>query len=475
MTAPSAPSGSRPRPRANWALNAVLAGILLWCAARRGRQRRHRRRRRRPRADPAAAAAAAADDRALTPPPPPRRRLTLLTVSRSKLATSVATPAPARDAAAAAAATEAVVAAALAAADAARADAAPAAQHALASADTSAGERLPGAALEAWRFNATTPFLDAVRSCRSLRCLRDAHLQPRGGAKFNFPHFMIAGWSKSATTSVYQYLNDHPQVLSPTQKEPMLLTDRCTYPGGAMSCPPERVREYIQHILKVHAFADSGGALAAYEATPRIMDAGPELAKHLAQLMPWVKLVALLREPVSRAMSKYVHHATDDKFQNKGCMGRHAIDWCLVHDEAQTYGNPRDRYYFKPIAEYLDYFPPSQLLFVQYEELVAEATQARELRRIKEFIGVDVAGLPDALEKERAVCRHCTIQPQGWPMAEADYRGVLKLVEKDAARTTAVLEAAGLANGTRWMENWRAHWARNLATCVGGNCTIALT
>lgn len=60
-------------------------------------------------------------------------------------------------------------------------------------------------------------------------------------------------------------------------------------------------------------------------------------------------------------------------------------------------------------------------------------------------------------------------------MAEADYRGVLKLVEKDATRATAALEAAGLANGTRWMENWRAHWAKNLATCVGGNCTISLT
>ena len=36
----------------------------------------------------------------------------------------------------------------------------------------------------------------------SLDCLTDAHKLPKGEARFNFPHFMIAGYSKSATTSL---------------------------------------------------------------------------------------------------------------------------------------------------------------------------------------------------------------------------------------------------------------------------------
>ncbi len=39
-----------------------------------------------------------------------------------------------------------------------------------------------------------------------------------------------------------------------------------------MDCPYGKQREYIHDILKVQQYADSGGSLAAYQATPRIMD-----------------------------------------------------------------------------------------------------------------------------------------------------------------------------------------------------------
>ncbi len=94
-----------------------------------------------------------------------------------------------------------------------------------------------------WRFPAATPFLEALATCETFRCVRDAHLQPRGPAAFNYPHFMIAGWSKSATTSLHHYLAKHPGVKMPAKKEPALFTNRCKYPGGAMRCPDKAVAE----------------------------------------------------------------------------------------------------------------------------------------------------------------------------------------------------------------------------------------
>ena len=76
-------------------------------------------------------------------------------------------------------------------------------------------------------------------------------------------------------------------------------------------------------------------------------------------------------------------------------------------------GNPREAYYSGAWRQWLDVLPAAQLLPVQYEELVAEGTQGRELRRIKEFIGVDVEGLPDALNWDDFNCRHCRIKPEG--------------------------------------------------------------
>lgn len=77
-----------------------------------------------------------------------------------------------------------------------------------------------------FRFAADVPFLEAIETCDTLRCIRDAHLQPRGKAKFNFPHFIIAGYSKSATTSLFRYLITHPSVATPARK--VRLACRCT-------------------------------------------------------------------------------------------------------------------------------------------------------------------------------------------------------------------------------------------------------
>lgn len=44
----------------------------------------------------------------------------------------------------------------------------------------------------------------ALRGCWHFACLRWAHSLPRQGlGRFNFPHFMLLGWPKTATTSLF--------------------------------------------------------------------------------------------------------------------------------------------------------------------------------------------------------------------------------------------------------------------------------
>ena len=124
-----------------------------------------------------------------------------------------------------------------------------------------------------WRFPPDMTFLEALPTCETFKCVRDAHLQPRGGAKYNFPHFIIAGYSKSASTSVYKHLIRHPQVVVPMVKEASLFTDRCSFEGKRMDCPDWRVKQHIQEYLRVKGFSTrSKGQRAVFEATPRIMD-----------------------------------------------------------------------------------------------------------------------------------------------------------------------------------------------------------
>ena len=72
---------------------------------------------------------------------------------------------------------------------------------------------------QSWRFPPSATFLEGLRGCETLDCVRDAHALPHGDARYNFPHFMIAGYSKSATTSLYSYLTRHPDIIKPAVKE----------------------------------------------------------------------------------------------------------------------------------------------------------------------------------------------------------------------------------------------------------------
>ncbi|KAI8102861.1 hypothetical protein M9434_005653 [Picochlorum sp. BPE23] len=314
-------------------------------------------------------------------------------------------------------------------------------------------------------------FLDAIKTCETFNCLREAHLLPKGNATYNFPHFIIAGYSKSATTSLYRYLNTHPAFMNPKKKEPALFTNRCDFTGKKMFCPPYRVKEYIETILKRDKFVKSGGNVIMFEATPRIFDLGPDLAEILYDLMPWLKLVVSLREPISRSISKYVMFK--EKF-NKGCFVDKPLDWCLQFSKDPFYGNPQRKYYSRPLGFWLDSFPVQQIKLIQYEELVGEG-QARELHSLKEYIGVDPSLTEDALDFGLANCRHCRIHPEGWPMEEKVYRKLIKRVLLDVEELTRLIDKYQLGNGTKWRENWQKIWDDNLARCKQGMCHIQLS
>lgn len=67
------------------------------------------------------------------------------------------------------------------------------------------GAKVMGGVVDnSWRFTPGMTYLDALASCQTLKCIREAHKLPHGEAKYNFPHFFIAGYSKSASTSLYQ-------------------------------------------------------------------------------------------------------------------------------------------------------------------------------------------------------------------------------------------------------------------------------
>ncbi|MDX1421029.1 MAG: sulfotransferase domain-containing protein [Rubricoccaceae bacterium] len=108
------------------------------------------------------------------------------------------------------------------------------------------------------------------------------------------PHFLIIGTQKGGTTTLYDDLARHPHVLPAYEKE-VHYFDHHHHRGRAW---------YRRH-FPLRSALDRAAALTG-EASPSYLY-HPLAPGRIAEALPGVKMVALLREPVGRAVSQYWH------------------------------------------------------------------------------------------------------------------------------------------------------------------------
>jgi hypothetical protein len=112
------------------------------------------------------------------------------------------------------------------------------------------------------------------------------------GKRPRLPNFLIVGAAKSGTTSLASHLSKHPQVYVPPAKELYFFERDELWEKG-----PDWYAEQ---------FADAGDALAVGEATPSYMFY-PWSVERIALVLPGVRAIVCLRDPVDRAYSHYLH------------------------------------------------------------------------------------------------------------------------------------------------------------------------
>jgi hypothetical protein len=108
--------------------------------------------------------------------------------------------------------------------------------------------------------------------------------------------FVVIGAQKAGTTSLWRYLEDHPELLMPPDKEASFFSEPDS-PGG--------FRAYMRALFKD---APRGRLLGTV--TPAYMMGTPSvpvptIAERIRAAAPDARLVAILRDPVERAYSEY--------------------------------------------------------------------------------------------------------------------------------------------------------------------------
>jgi hypothetical protein len=110
------------------------------------------------------------------------------------------------------------------------------------------------------------------------------------GAPGALPEFVIIGAQRCGTTSLYRYLAGHPSVRTASGKELQFLS--LHHRRG--------LRWYRGH------FPARPPGVRSFEASPYYLF-DPEVPARAAALLPQARFIALLRDPVERAYSHYLH------------------------------------------------------------------------------------------------------------------------------------------------------------------------
>jgi hypothetical protein len=112
------------------------------------------------------------------------------------------------------------------------------------------------------------------------------------------PNFIIIGSARSGTTSLYNYLVQHPGIAPALRKEVHFFDYNyqrgCSWYQGQFPTHP-----YMHYMQTIHRQAMITG-----EASPYYLF-HPYVPQRVAQLLPEIKLIALLRNPIERAFSHY--------------------------------------------------------------------------------------------------------------------------------------------------------------------------
>jgi hypothetical protein len=227
------------------------------------------------------------------------------------------------------------------------------------------------------------------------------------------PDFFIVGAPKAGTTSLYRYLGECPGVYMSPIKEPCYFApEMCLnffdakyqarahgdlpalhlYLNGPMT---ERrdggiVSEWEDY-LKL--FRNAGTARATGEASVCYLwsRAAPE---RIASSVPHARIIVILRDPVERAFSQYLHGLTTGLI--RGTFAEQIEAGLRGADQGIGPAYPFLEYgmYRNQVSRYLSHFPPQNIRIYDYEEY--DKQPERVLADIFHLLGIEATAQPPA-------------------------------------------------------------------------------
>lgn len=202
------------------------------------------------------------------------------------------------------------------------------------------------------------------------------------------PGLLLIGPGRSGTTSLFNFLSTHRELIPSKIKEtnfftPLLLNES---PGG------------LEDYLDLFRYRDTPGI--RFEATPSYFLGGRSIAETINKLCPRAFAVIVLRDPVDKFVSSYNHYRT--KLDVNSTLSLEEYFYLCKDFTPCDLNNLKDMYklsiyeghYLDRLDEWLSIFGTKRVLLFFYEELVKNPQII--IRGISDAIGIEPLGFNDS-------------------------------------------------------------------------------
>ncbi len=250
-------------------------------------------------------------------------------------------------------------------------------------------------------------------------------------------HLVIAGVTRAGTTSLFNYLADHPRTARSTIKETRFFLDH-------------------DELKRLHRFEDGIGAYERFfpdcppdavrlEATPDYLYR-PAVARRIAESLPDARIVLILREPIARLIS-WRRYAIQNGLLDPGIS---LVDYIRIQFQAETSGETPPQHlralsegrYTRFLTPWIQAFGKDRLIVVNYRDMMDNP--AGVTRGICENIGID-PGFYDPYVFDI----HNASRRVRWPKLHSAYRSLIWRVKPHVHDKPAVRAALrGLRRST---------------------------
>ncbi|MCK0770244.1 sulfotransferase domain-containing protein [Chromohalobacter canadensis] len=193
------------------------------------------------------------------------------------------------------------------------------------------------------------------------------------------PNFLCIGAQKSGTTWLHHWFSQREDLYVPSKKELMFFDVEANYRKGS-----EWYYNFFEDVKKETVIGEvTPGYMWVSSSYPEwnppseFRQAIPE--RIYANLGPNVKIVAILRNPIDRAMSAFMHHKKKNRINESE----------RFFDVAHKFGIVHMGFYYAHLLRYLETFSSNNIHVVSYEEFFSNSEARRDLSKFLTGIADD--------------------------------------------------------------------------------------